>query len=187
MAKQFNLFQSIISQIERNVKSEDNSNVIEISKLNKPTTVINILVDEGCFKVDSIKDKVTLYEIRYKDLNLNASRLKHLLRWDKSIDRETYNDTVRYDDYECKCVSKDVLTEWDGAYCKDTVDHLEYTDDCKFDLYAQMKGYTPEQLQSLIEGGYINKDIIQMEYIEFLEQCFAKDYEYGEDFEEEYV
>ena len=182
MAK-FNLFQSIISQIGNNVKSENNY-VFEVRKMNQPFTVINILVREGCFKVSSIHDKGCIYEIRYKDLNLNASRLRHLLRWDKSIQREKYNDMVRFDEYECKSVSKDVLTEYDGAFCSDNIEHLDLKDDCTFDLYAQMKGYTAEQLESYIEAGYIDRETLMAEYREFLEQCLAKDYEIGEDIEE---
>lgn len=181
MARQFNLFQSIINQIGKHVKNDDRNLTFEVSKLSKPVKVINILVSEGCFKVDSITEKATVYEIRYKDLNLNASRLKHLLRWDKSINKDTYNDLVRYDEYECHSYSKDTLTEYDGAFCPDNVEHIDPVDDCKFDLYAQYKGYTVKQMKSYIESGYLDKESILAEYREFLEQCFAADYEYGED------
>ena len=183
MAK-FNLFNYIINQIKENLKSETQNETFEVSKLSKPITVVNILVSEGAFKVDSINEKATVYEIKYKDLNLNASRLKHLLRWDKSINREKYNDIVRYDDYECHSYSKDVLTEWDGAFCPDNVEHIDPVDDSKFDLYAQYKGYTVEQMKSFIEANWLNRESIIAEYREFLEQCFAADYEIGEDVEE---
>lgn len=185
MTKKFNLFQYIISQIGNNVKNGNENDTIEVSKYNNPTTVINVMVREGCFKVDSIEQKANIYEIRYKDLNLNASRLKHLMRWDKSIDRLKLNDMLRFEDM--RAYTTDALTEYDGAYCSDNVEHLSYLDDCTFELFAQMKGYTPNELQSYIEAGFLNKEILQMEYIEFLEQCLAKPYEFGEELEEEYA
>lgn len=183
MTKKFNLFQSIISQIGQNLKSE-NEEIFEVKVINNPIKVINILVDEGCFKVDSIENKGFIYQVKYKDLNLNASRLKHLLRWDKSIQKEKYNDLVRFDEYECHSYSKDVLTEWDGAFCSDNVEHIDPIDDSKFDLYAQYKGYTVEQMKSFIEANWLNRESIIAEYREFLEQCFAADYEVGEDIED---
>lgn len=184
MAKQFNLFQSIISQIGQNVKNEDKE-IFEVKKIGNPTKVINILVEEGCFKVDSIENKGHIYEIKYKDLNLNASRLKHLLRWDKSINKDKYNDIVRCDEYECHSFSKDALTEYDGAFCPDNVEHIDMADDSKFDLYAQYKGYTVEQMKVHIKMHYFDKEAILAEYREFLEQCFAQDYEYSEDIDKE--
>ena len=173
MTKKFNLFQYIISQIGNNVKNGNENDTIEVSKYNNPTTVINVMVREGCFKVDSIEQKANIYEIRY------------LMRWDKSIDRLKLNDMLRFEDM--RAYTTDALTEYDGAYCSDNVEHLSYLDDCTFELFAQMKGYTPNELQSYIEAGFLNKEILQMEYIEFLEQCLAKPYEFGEELEEEYA
>lgn len=183
MARQFNLFKSIISQIGQNVKNEDKE-IFEVKKIGNPVKVINILVEEGCFKIDSIENKGYIYEIRYKDLNLNSQRLRHLLRWDKSINKDTYNDLVRYDDYECHSYSKDALTEYDGAYCADT--SIYYPDaDCMFDLYLKIKGYkSVDAYLSYVEAGYLNNDIVMAEYREWLEQSKAADYEIGEDAEE---
>lgn len=185
MTKKFNLFQYIISQIGNNVKNGEENDTIEVSKFNNPTTVINVMVREGCFKVYEISEKDNVYTIKYKDLNLNTNRLKHLLRWDKSIDRLKLNDMLRYEDM--RAYTTDALTEYDGAYTGDNIEHLAYTDDCTFDLYAQMKGYTPNELQSYIEAGFISREELQAEYIEFLEQSIAKDWQFKEDEELELV
>ena len=181
MKTKFNLFNYVINQIKNNLMN-DSEQIIEVHQEEYPTGVLQwFCKTQGAFKIDGANVKKyeekgkTIWVIPYKDLNLKAPSLEHLRQFDKSEDKLKLNDEYRYE--EMRAFTTEALTEYDGAYCKDNVEHLAYTDDCTFDLYAQMKGYTPDQLQSLIEAGYLSREELQMEYIEFLEQCVAADYE----------
>lgn len=190
----YNYFNNIINQIKNNLIEDNNNHNIEIKSNKYPTGILQYFCKrQGAFKIDVDNVKIThtndkygnnIYLISYKDLNLDAPCLKHLKQYDKSIDRIKLNDELRYEDM--RAYSTDSLTEYDGAYCKDT--SVYYDDaDTMFDYYLYTKGYTYKQYEYALEKHWLDKETVMCEYRLFLEQTKAQDYEIGEDVEDELI
>ena len=187
MAKKFNLFEFIVSQIGKNLQGEKKNEIyVSLANKNEAIVIINNIAKNGGLKIVSVKENYGDFIVEYKDVNLNSPSLKTLLKYDESLSRLEYNDKIRYEDYQW--YSTPYLTEIDGAFIGDgsKVEHLAPEDYAFANYVVQERGWKdlPEFMNVL--GTYWREELDKYNK-EFMLYQIAPEWSYGEDLEEEGV